>query len=171
MLKFVRQRGFMGAPEYLGLIPVRHQAMALWLGALMVFYGLFVLLPEITMAEAGHSFGMIGGGTFLYFVTAVTIAPLFEEALFRGFMFAGLAGSKIGLAGTILLTNGLWTVVHFQPAVSWFNEIYGLGVLFGAGLIFTFARIRTGSLLAPVILHAAWNAVMLLVDAAYLSKL
>jgi uncharacterized protein len=170
MLKFVRQRGFMGAPEYLGLAPIRHLPLLMWAGVLLAYYALFVLLPELTMASNGLSFGPVGGGTFLYFVTAVTIAPLFEEALFRGFMFSGLARSRVGLASTILLTNALWTMVHLRPAVDWFDEVYGLAVLFGAGLIFTFARLRTGSLLAPIALHAGWNATLLLVDVTFLSK-
>ena len=61
-------------------------------------------------------------------------------------------------------------MVHLRPAVDWFDEVYGLAVLFGAGLIFTFARLRTGSLLAPIALHAGWNATLLLVDVTFLSK-
>ena len=171
MLYFVRRRAFIGAPEFLGLVPVGSVSLLVWGGVLAVYYALFVVLPEMTMAREGFNYGPIGGGTFLYFVTAVTIAPLFEEALFRGFMFAGLARSRFRLAGAILITNTLWTAVHLRPGVEWFNEIYGLAVVFGAGLIFTLARLRTGSLAAPIILHGAWNATLLLGDAMVFSKL
>ena len=171
MLYFVRRRAFVGMPEFLGLVPVGTMSLLVWGGVLAVYYALFVVLPEITMARDGFDYGPIGGGTFLYFVTAVTIAPLFEEALFRGFMLAGLARSRFRLAGAILITNSLWTAVHLRPGVEWFNEIYGLAVVFGAGLIFTLARLRTGSLAAPIILHGAWNATLLLGDAMVFSKL
>lgn len=171
MLHFIRRRAFVGAPQYWGLVPVSGLALVVWGGALAVYYGLFVVLPEMTMARDGFNYGPIGGGTFLYFVTAVTIAPIFEEAFFRGFMLSGLARSRLGLAATIVLTNTLWTAVHLQPGVEWFNEFYGLAVIFGVGLIFTLARLRTGSLMAPIVLHAGWNATLLLGDAMVFSKL
>jgi hypothetical protein len=165
-----RRRGLDFA-SYLDLRPVRHLALLPWLIVLMVYFGLFVILPEVTMARDGLGSGLSTGGTFFYFVTAVTMAPLFEEMLFRGFIFSGLAHSRLGVAGAILLTTIMWTSVHRHFTVAWFDEVYGLAVIFGAGLILAVARVRTGSLYTSIALHSAWNATLLLTDAILLRRL
>ncbi len=170
MGRMARRRGTSLA-EYVDLRPVRHMALLPWIVALAVYFVLFVVLPEMAMANAGTAWGLHAGGTFLFFVTAVTIAPVFEEMLFRGFIFTGLANSRVGVAGAIILTTAMWTAVHQHFTVAWFNELYGLAVLFGAGLIFALARVRTGSLTAAIALHAVWNATLLLVDAMVLKRL
>jgi membrane protease YdiL (CAAX protease family) len=167
----IRRRRGAGFGEYLDLRPIPHLALLPWIGILALYFCLFVVLPELVMAHDGVGSGLIAGGTFFYFVSAVTIAPVFEEILFRGFIFAGLARSKVGMAGAILLTTAMWTAVHRHFTVEWFNEIYGLGVLFGVGLIFALARVRTGSLFAAIALHASWNATLLLVDVMVLKRL
>lgn len=166
----VRRRGAVLA-AYVDLRPVRPQALLPWIIALAAYFGLFVVLPELAMARDGTGSGLRTGGTFLFFVTAVTIAPVFEEMLFRGFIFTGLARSRLGVAGAIVLTTAMWTAVHQHFTVAWFNEVYGLAVLFGAGVIFALARLRTGSLTAAIALHGTWNATLLLVDAMVLQRL
>ncbi|MBI1180930.1 MAG: CPBP family intramembrane metalloprotease [Alphaproteobacteria bacterium] len=172
LIRFVidRRRGLDFA-EYLDLRPIPHLALLPWLLVLFVYFGLFVVLPEITMARDGLSHGLSAGGTFFYFVTAVTMAPLFEEMLFRGFIFKGLAHSRLGVAGAIILTTAMWTSVHRHFTVEWFDELYGLGVIFGAGVIFAVARVRTGSLYTSIALHSVWNATLLLVDAMVFRRL
>jgi membrane protease YdiL (CAAX protease family) len=167
----VVRRGALSPAEYLDLRPIPHAALLPWVGVLAAYFALFVALPELTMARDGTASGLRPGGTFLYFVTAVTIAPLFEEMLFRGFIFTGLARARIGVAGAILLTTAMWTFVHRQFTVEWFDELYGLTVLFGVGVIFAVARVRTGSLYAAIALHAVWNATLLLFDATVLKRL
>ncbi|MGE0665962.1 MAG: lysostaphin resistance A-like protein [Sphingomonadales bacterium] len=167
--RIVRRRG-LSLGEYLDLRPVRHLALLPWMLALGAYFVLFVVLPEMAMVREGGRSGLRAGGTFLFFVTAVTVAPVFEEMLFRGFIFAGLARSRLGVAGAILLTTAMWTAVHQHFTVDWFNELYGLAVLFGAGVIFALARVRTGSLTAAIALHAGWNATLLLVDAMVLRR-
>lgn len=170
MTRIVRHGGASLA-LYVDLRPVRHLALLPWVLALAAYFALFVVLPEMAMAHAGTGSGLHAGGTFLFFVTAVTIAPVFEEMLFRGFIFTGLARSRVGVAGAIVLTTAMWTFVHQHFTVDWFNELYGLAVLFGAGLIFALARVRTGSLTASIALHAIWNAMLLLVDVMVLKRL
>jgi membrane protease YdiL (CAAX protease family) len=170
MARLARRRG-MSLALYVDLRPVRHRALLPWTLALAAYFALFVVLPEMAMADRGTGWGLHAGGTFLFFVTAVTIAPLFEELLFRGFIFAGLAQSRVGMAGAIILTTAMWTAVHQHFTVAWFDELYGLAVLFGAGVIFALARVRTGSLTTSIALHAAWNATLLLVDVMVFKRL
>ena len=48
---------------------------------------------------------LLQGNTAIFALIAIGIgAPLSEELLFRGFLFSGLAKSRLGLVGTGILT-------------------------------------------------------------------
>ena len=85
---------------------------------------------------------------------AVTVAaPFVEELLFRGFMFRGLAASRAGLTGAIVLPNILWVSLHAQYARP------TLTILFAMGLVLGLARHFSRSVTLPLVLHATSNAV------------
>ena len=79
---------------------------------------------------------------------AVIAAPLAEEFIFRGLVFGGLRRS-MGLAPSMVLSAALFAVVH--PAAS-------MVPVFVLGLGTAFVYDRTRSLLAPVLMHAVYNA-------------
>jgi hypothetical protein len=83
-------------------------------------------------------------------------APLAEELLFRGFLFSALAGSRLGIVGTTLVTNALWTALHahYSP--------WGLAEVFLIGLILSWALVRTRSVLTPIAYHAIYNTALAL---------
>ena len=90
----------------------------------------------------------------LLLVLAVALAaPVFEEALFRGLLFPGWSRSRLGAVGTILLTAALWAAVHLQ------YDAYDMGQVFLLGLLLGVARHRSGSLVVPLAMHVAVNAV------------
>ena len=74
----------------------------------------------------------------------------------RGFLFEGLARSRIGGAGAIVLTSLFWAVQHFQ--YSWLQ----IGMIFVLGLVLGLVRLKTKSLWAPIILHVINNAVAMI---------
>jgi membrane protease YdiL (CAAX protease family) len=82
-------------------------------------------------------------------------APLSEELLFRGFLQAALAKSRIGYFGASLVTTTGWTALHagYSPA--------GLIEVFVIGLTFSWLLWRTGSLWVPMLCHAAYNSLLL----------
>ncbi len=86
-------------------------------------------------------------------VAIVVAAPLFEELLFRGFVLTGFARwPRVGVA----LAAGAWAAIHTQ------YDVYGVFTIFAMGLLLGAARVRTGSALAPMAMHAfanAWAAV------------
>lgn len=86
-------------------------------------------------------------------LATVIAAPLFEEALFRGFLFPGLSRSRLGVTGTILVTSALWAVIHIQYGAYEIAQIFVLGLLLGI------ARHRANSLIVPFVIHAAINLV------------
>lgn len=85
-------------------------------------------------------------------VLAVCFAgPALEELVFRGLIFGALLGTRLGAAGTIVLTALAWSLLHWSylPAV--------IAVIAVQGLILGAARWRTGSVLLPIGLHMLWN--------------
>ena len=125
---------------YVDLRPVRHLALLPWTLALAAYFALFVVLPERAMAHEGTGAGLHAGGTFLFFVTAVTIAPVFEEMLFRGFIFAGLARSRLGVAGAIVGTKGAKSLIERTGRAS-FLMFFLAAILFGSGLLMAYVGI------------------------------
>jgi hypothetical protein len=83
-------------------------------------------------------------------------APLSEELLFRGFLFSGLAKSRLGLVGTALLTTILWTALHAGYSA------FGMIEVLGIGLYFSWLLVRTGSLWVTIACHAIYNSVVAL---------
>jgi hypothetical protein len=93
------------------------------------------------------------GGTLLFLLVAffaIVAAPAFEEVLFRRFLFGGLR-ERLGAAPTVLATSVLFSVWHLEPDAMPATFVLGLGL--GA------LRERTGGLLAPLAMHACYNAV------------
>ncbi len=86
-------------------------------------------------------------------VLACVAAPLFEEIIFRGLLFSGLRRS-VSLHTAIPWSAALFAAVH--PVQSWF-PVFVLGL--GAAYVFH----RTGALLAAMVAHAVYNAIVLLV--------
>ena len=85
---------------------------------------------------------------------AVTfMAPLIEEVVFRGFLLKGFSNSFMGVYGAIIVTSALWALIHLQ------YEFAYVAVIFVVGLVFGYARIRTNSLLVPMMMHFFMNLV------------
>jgi len=90
---------------------------------------------------------------WMIWVALIIAAPLFEEAFFRGFLFKGFESSFMGPVGAVLLTAGLWAVMHGQ------YDAYGVATIFCFGLVLGAARFYTRSLLVPIGLHAVASLV------------
>jgi membrane protease YdiL (CAAX protease family) len=81
-------------------------------------------------------------------VLAVVIAPVTEEVVFRGVLYP-VARERLGLPGGVVATAALFAAVH--PLVDWLPLF-----VFAIGLALVYER--RGSLLAPITMHAANNA-------------
>jgi uncharacterized protein len=92
----------------------------------------------------------------MIFVTI--LGPLFEELLFRGFLFPLLARSLGPWLG-IILTAAPFALLHGnQYQWSW-QHVALIGL---AGAAFGFARYKTGSTAASAIVHAGYNVTFFL---------
>ena len=83
--------------------------------------------------------------------TAIIVGPIGEEVIFRGFLYRGLAASRLGIGGAIVLTALAWTASHYDR--SWNYLVASLAF----GLILGWCRWRSGTTTLTIVLHAQWN--------------
>jgi membrane protease YdiL (CAAX protease family) len=145
------------ARDYLALGPIgRGEALrygAIMLGLVALTDTLTWLLGRPVVSDFQVQLYSTASSFLLLFLVLLLVAPVFEELAFRGFLFQGLASSRLGAAGTILLTSGIWAVVHFQ--YDWF----GVVTIFVYGLFLGEVRRRTGSTTTTVFLHGILNVI------------
>lgn len=79
------------------------------------------------------------------------VGPLSEEVVFRGVILPRLV-PWLGAPGGIVVTAVLFTLPHYGYSVQ------ASVTVFLAGIVFGWARLRTGGLAVPVALHMAVNA-------------
>jgi len=92
-------------------------------------------------------------GALAFILLAVILAPLFEEIVFRGFLFRGLANS-FGWVWAALISAGIFGIAHLQLDV--FVPLAALG------FFLAWSYRRTGSLWAPIAMHVVFNAIAVL---------
>ena len=86
-------------------------------------------------------------------ITAVVLAPLFEETIFRGVLLPVL-GRFLGRSGSVLVSALVFAIAHLS-----IGELPPLLVLgLGLGLL----RLSTGRLFPCVVMHSLWNGVTFL---------
>jgi uncharacterized protein len=81
-----------------------------------------------------------------------------EETTYRGFLWRGLASSRLGNAGAWLLTSLLFAAAHYDYYVV--DGTIVLGPFIGEfvpGLVFGLVRWRGASTIASMIVHSASN--------------
>jgi uncharacterized protein len=83
----------------------------------------------------------------------VVLAPLGEETLFRGFLYAGIAASRAGPVVAILVSTVVFASLHLQ------YDWYGIAGVAAIGLYLGVVRYRARSLFLTMVLHAVGNTV------------
>jgi membrane protease YdiL (CAAX protease family) len=145
---------------YLGLHPLDARTFLVWLAAALALVaasdGLSVVLGRPVVPEVMVQIYATAEILPLFWAAIVLFGPIFEEVFFRGFLFAGLARSRLGGAGTVVLTSLAWAAIHLQ------YDLYGIATVFAIGLLLGWARLRTGSLTLTIALHAILNLVAML---------
>jgi len=126
------------------------------------------LLPELPAAEeaasAAAELAALDPSAPLHWLelalVAVGLAPVVEEFLYRGVLQQGLV-ARLGRAGGVACTAVLFALAHVQP---WLPSSGLLAAFLAAallGAVLGVVRLAGGSLLAPILVHAAYNAVAL----------
>jgi membrane protease YdiL (CAAX protease family) len=86
-------------------------------------------------------------------IMMVVAAPLAEEILYRGFFYRGLRATRLGVAGTILVTSVTFGLLHKVGGFGWDRVV----VTTCLGLLLGWLRQRTGGLTVPIMTHMVIN--------------
>jgi membrane protease YdiL (CAAX protease family) len=89
-------------------------------------------------------------GAAMFFLVAVVMAPVFEEIVFRGFLFRGFANSWGWVWGAVA-SAAIFGAAHLQLDV--FLPLAALG------FVLAWAYQRTGSLWTCITMHALFNLI------------
>ena len=95
-----------------------------------------------------------GAGVALFVLVAVIMAPLFEEIVFRGFLFRGFANSWGWVWGALASARRL----RRSPTCSWTCSCRWPR----SASSLAWAYKRTGSLWTSITMHALFNAIAVL---------
>jgi membrane protease YdiL (CAAX protease family) len=121
---------------------------------------IFVALASYDMKDTEHlpiqEIFKNRSGAILLMAMAVFVAPLVEETVFRGYLYP-LFAKSLGVVPGILITGVLFGLMHGSQLGWTFRLVLLLTVV---GVIFTFARARTGTVLASFLLHLGYNSMI-----------
>lgn len=154
-------------PFFLSVFLPQLRASLLWLlfslitGSLFAFIvlwgGQFFSPPP---AEDSTLLQILDGGhiaiSFL-FVSVIVLAPIGEEYLFRGVLLSGLS-QRLSVFWAIFLSSVVFMAFHLlEYSGYWF----ALVSIFLLGILLAVLRLRSQSMLAPIVCHAGYNFIML----------
>lgn len=143
----LKWRGATAVPA--GLFLVSGALLALVMGALSSRIPGIEDLPVSGLLQHAQTAVFLG-------VTAIAVAPLVEEVVFRGFIFPVLE-RRWGPVAAVLLTALMFTSLHVtQLWGSWM----AVSLILLVGLVLSLARALTGALLPAFLLHLAYNTTL-----------
>jgi membrane protease YdiL (CAAX protease family) len=147
-----------GPTEYFGLVIPRLRLVAKYSAVMVLLVGaprlLRVLRGMPLVPDSSIDAYRAAGSPLAYFAALVIAAPLYEELLFRGFLFKGIARSRLGGWAALAITTASWAALHTQ------YRGYQIVPIAINGLYYGWARWKTGSTGLAVLLHAITNAVV-----------
>ncbi|RME92624.1 MAG: CPBP family intramembrane metalloprotease [Candidatus Hydrogenedentota bacterium] len=124
---------------------------------LILSFSIFLLVYTFTSLPNMYT---IENPDWFLFLRAGLIAPIFEEALFREFMFASrfrnvyeVQAIRFFLA--LVFSSAAFAAVHISDVQ--FISLDVLLVIFSAGIMLALLRTFTGRLIWPILVHAASN--------------
>jgi uncharacterized protein len=90
----------------------------------------------------------------LLLIMSVTLAPLFEETIFRGYLYPVVARS-FGVVPGVILTGLLFGLMHASQLG---GNLPQVALIVMVGIVFTAARAKTGNVLPGYLLHVSYNS-------------
>jgi len=99
-------------------------------------------------------------------LSAIVLAPILEECIYRGFVQQALRRAGLGPWAAVLLASVVFTLMHVGsvPAEARAASLTSLAVL---SCCFGWVAERTGSLAAPIAAHVAFNLANLVIASAF----
>lgn len=156
-------------PSELGLVSPQLRDITYTISGYLAYMALFIvtvtiisqLVPGLDTEqtqELGFSRDTTGDGLLLIFVSLVVLPPIVEEVMVRGFLFPGLR-KKFSFLTAAILSSALFGLAHLGGgeggSAIWIATID----TFLLGVVLAYLREKTGSLWAPIAVHAVKNFV------------
>lgn len=166
MLGFLAARGYRLRSAYFGAVRPLVALAAIVTGLLAAALAMYVLsllpagIQQLLVEQSELLMPKTPLETAVVFVMAVLLAPLVEELYFRGTVLRVLC-ARFPFIVAALVTSLFFSLMHGHLFI-----LPGLGgwvltgVLFIVGLLLAFWARLSGSLGAPVLMHAAYNAAL-----------
>lgn len=152
--------------QYLALKPFSLAIGMGMIGLLLIFMigsqALTYMLDESPLSFVDPLYQSVSSVWLLVFAMVI-VAPIYEELIFRGLLWSAIAeqftspsdsSPKSDHRGAIvasLVTSLIFAVIHLQYG------IYEISTIVVLALIFCYARIKSGSLILPMLLHIINN--------------
>ena len=140
--------------------PPRPARSYLRTGILLAFAS---LLASIAIGDAGQHSPMqelLANPEHVWILASfgILVAPVFEELVFRGFLFAAFERAH-GPWTALVVTSVVFAILHgAQYGWAWQQLV----VLMAVGCVFGAIRMQSGSTKASTIVHASYNALLFL---------
>ena len=164
ILLFTAIRSRITIRDYLLLKRVPVKVVLRWIAIALVIAifwdGINLLIGRPIVPDFMRQAYATAGFIPLFWIALVVAAPVLEELFFRGFLFSGLERCWLKIAGTIAVTSVIWAIIHVQYDL-W--DIFWICIM---GILFGIARVRTGSVYMPMILHMFLN-LLATIETAY----
>jgi membrane protease YdiL (CAAX protease family) len=144
--------------ESLGWQKTGHSLAAAGAGGVLLYFGIAAVAALVHTPKVETPFDELVKTPFsmaLLAVTAVFLAPLFEEMIFRGFLQPLLSrtlGAALGVLVTALLFGGLHAS-EYSGAWQYVAAITVVGIALGV------LRAKTNSIIPGTVMHGCFNAV------------
>jgi membrane protease YdiL (CAAX protease family) len=146
--------------DYLALVPAAsiHYVVAVAAEFVLLFIHGLVLLQ---LCDGSSNFQTQGDEiraamnsplAALFLFNTIILAPVTEEVLFRGFLLPSWSRSRLGPIGAVAATSAVFAAMHIQ------YDICGMIAVGLAGCLYGWLRLRSGSLLPPILAHCMGNA-------------
>ena len=128
-----------------------------------ILLALASLLASVAIGDAGRPSPMqelLANPEHLWVLAifGILVAPVFEELVFRGFLFAAFEKAH-GPWAALVVTSAAFAILHgAQYGWGWQQLV----VLMAVGCVFGGIRMQSGSTKASTIVHAAYNGLLFL---------
>ncbi|EKS7109478.1 TPA: CPBP family intramembrane glutamic endopeptidase [Enterobacter ludwigii] len=129
---------------------------------LFKFLVLIIFIQIIFYVKREPNFGVFHISTdhIIPYLFAIFIIPFSEECIYRGCLIDFFSGIfKGNVIWPVMLSSAVFCGMHTQ-----YSSALDFTVLFVVSLIFSFARLKSGSLLPSIILHSFMNCFVILLS-------
>lgn len=152
-------KGFPYGIAYLRLIPKKKDlpVLVLWGAAGLLLSMAIAAVASLILYYAGFLDADLVGQKIqtlpaFALVLAFTLAPIGEEALFRGYLFRKISEKGRSWLVGALISSALFAAMHFQ-----YGSVAEIAVAFLIALLLCALTQKTGSLVPAIVAHASFN--------------